>query len=310
MYNELKMGLIQVYGEITTKDKADAYLGMSIERTECLEYVKLTQKGLINKILEKYPPGNKTGNTPAADDIFDTTRSTESAPVNRSVFLGLVMTLMYLARLTRPDILLPVTFLASRSHCATRHDVKHALRIVSYLHHTIDVGIIIHCVDLQIRCVCDASYGVHTDGKSHTGFFLAMGAQFSYLHGRSGKQKLNATSSTDAEILAMVECLKMAIWLRNVLRDLQITRLRPLQLLQDNKSAIIMITEPSKFKRSKHILTKVLYAKGLVIDGSVLVNYIETEEMTADILTKPKQGATFVYHVGNMMGMKWSGRFS
>ena len=310
MYNELKTGLIQVYGEITTKDKADAYLGMSIERTECLEYVKLTQKGLINKILEKYPPGNKSGNTPAADDIFDTTRSTESAPVDKSEFLGLVMTLMYLARLTRPDILLPVTFLASRSHCATQHDVKHALRIVSYLQHTIDVGIIIHCVDLQIRCVCDASYGVHTDGKSHTGFFLAMGAQFSYLHGRSGKQKLNATSSTDAEILAMVECLKMAIWLRNVLRDLQITRLRPLQLLQDNKSAIIMITEPSKFKRSKHILTKVLYAKGLVIDGSVLVNYIETEEMTADILTKPKQGATFVYHVGNMMGMKWSWRFS
>jgi hypothetical protein len=54
------------------------------------------------------------------------------------------MTLMYIARLTRPDILLPVTYLASRSHMATTTDMAHVQKIVNYLTKTKDIAITLH----------------------------------------------------------------------------------------------------------------------------------------------------------------------
>ena len=94
-----------------------------------------------------------------------------------------------------------------------------------------DIGTIIHCTDLGIWAVCDASFGTHVDGKGHTGFFLALGERRSYVHGRSGKQKIGSTSSTDAEVLAMVEALKMAMWLRELLWELQVTKLQQIEIL-------------------------------------------------------------------------------
>jgi hypothetical protein len=47
--------------------------------------------------------------SPAGDDIFDE-KEELGEPVSRSEYMGLVMTLMYIARLTRPDILIVVTY--------------------------------------------------------------------------------------------------------------------------------------------------------------------------------------------------------
>eukprot|EP00975_Prorocentrum_lima_P055839 11706233-Prorocentrum_lima.AAC.1 len=116
------------------------------------------------------------------------------------------MGLMYIARLTRPDILLPVTYLAARVHVATKADKRKLARVLRYLKNTKTKGISIQCEgSLNIQCYCDASYGTHMDGKSHTGFLLTIGESNSYLHARSFKQKLAALSSTDAEIYATTQ---------------------------------------------------------------------------------------------------------
>ena len=110
---------------------------------------------------------------------------------------------MYLARLTRPDLLLPVTYPASKFYCATTEDLKKAERILYYLVYTRDLGITIRCEGLQLKCLCDASYGVDDDGRSHTGYTITLGDKRSYICARSGKQKPTATSSTDAEVIVM-----------------------------------------------------------------------------------------------------------
>jgi hypothetical protein len=115
-------------------------------------------------------------------------------------------------------------------------------------------------------------------------------------------KKLVALSSTDAEVYAMVDCLKTALWFRNLIQELNITPLTQIHIFQDNKSAIIMVTEHSKTTRSKHILTKICYAKSLVNNGLVQVHYLSTAEMFADMLTKPQHGETFISHSGNIMG--------
>jgi hypothetical protein len=82
-----------------------------------------------------------------------------------------------------------------------------------------------------------------------------------YIVCKGAKQKLVSSSSTEAEILTMVDCLKTAIWIRSILEELDLAPLHPMILYQENKSAIIMTTSESKYKNAKNILTKVTYAK-------------------------------------------------
>ena len=222
--------------------------------------------------------------------------------IPRSEYLGLIMSLMYVARLIRPDILLPVTFLATRSHVANAADMLAAKRVLKYLRNTNDIRLRILCESLQLNMHCDASYGVHTDGKSHTGFAITLGNLLSYVMCKSAKQKLVSSSSTEAEILAMVDCLKVAIWIRSILEELDLEPLQPMKLYQDNKSAIIMTTSESKYKNAKHILTKVAYAKQLYVLGRYSIHHLKTHLMWADMLTKPLHGSLFVHHRERIMG--------
>jgi hypothetical protein len=332
LYSQLADGLKQAYGEITPNEKATSYLGMSIARSADGSFVKLSQKGLIKDIMDGFlPKGSKAVKTPAGDDLLEgekykdaehndpTTfyrgekgppdimedKPDDAEEVSKTEFLGLVMKLMYVARLTRPDILLPTTYLASRSHVATKRDHRHLERIVKYLKGTEDVGITVHCTDISLHCNCDASYGSHKDGMSHTGFFVGLGSDISFLHCRSGKQKLSAQSSTDAEGIAMIEAVKFMIWMRNLIAELQITPLRPIVVEQDNISCIKLHTENTKAKRSKHLLTKIAYIRNMVNMGAVELVWTPTDEMSSDALTKPLHGAKFFKHMSTILGLKW-----
>jgi hypothetical protein len=111
------------------------------------------------------------------------------------------------------------------------------------------------------------------------------------VHGRSAKQKLTATSSTDAEVLAMVESLKQATWIRNIITELNISLLSPVTLYQDNKSAIIMVETDAKNKRSKHILSKITNARELHKLDIIAVIYLCTTDMVAEDLLKSRYTA-------------------
>jgi hypothetical protein len=294
MIRELHQALLREYTTVTFHSSASSYTGMSIKRSHDKKTIYLRQEGLTEQILAKYlpePDKEKTKTTPASDNLMHSTANSEST--DRNKYLSLVMSLMYLARLTRPDILLPVTFLATKSANPTSEDLKHAHRILHYLNGTRDKGIRIHCTELQIYGSCDASFGTHIDGKSHTGYILSLGENKSYLSAKSVKQKLVALSSTDAELIALVEFLKQAIWMRNLIQEIALTPLQPIIVEQDNDSAIIMVTDVSKYRRSKHMLVKISYARTMVKSGKLIILYVPTENLTADILTKPLHGSAF-----------------
>ena len=315
MYEELEQGLKDAYGTITTHKEASAYLGMTLERSSCMGYLKVTQQGLIQKLVEQNPraPGDrKRYATPAEEAIFDERASNKSRALTsteRSEYLGLVMTLMYLARLSRPDVLLPVTYLASRAHIATEIDTQHVLRIVHYLENTHEVGMILHCKDLKMDIHCDASHMVHKQaGKGHTGFYVTLGSKGSYLHGRSCKQKLTAISSTDAEILAALDAVKFSMWMRNLLAELQITPLQQMTLLQDNQSAMLIEAHPSN-KRTAHLTSKLRFVEEQISGGLLRTEHVPTADLAADLLTKPLQGSQYTKHSDKLLGRRWERKF-
>jgi hypothetical protein len=113
------------------------------------------------------------------------------------------------------------------------------MRVVKYLKDNAEIGIILHCTNLKVNTWADASYAVHHDKKGHTGYINYLGD--SYVHSQSGKQKLQGTSSTDAEIFSAVEGIKMGVWLRENLRELQLVPLDHMMSYQDNESCFTMI---------------------------------------------------------------------
>jgi len=328
LYDELQQGLITAYKDITVSENGEAYVGMSIERSETdLRVFKLSQEGLEQKLIDKYPRhanDRARYHSPADDDLFEVEsaeerenpQSEDSKELNaeeKSEFLSVLMTLMYLARLTRPDILMVVVFLASRTHLATKKDAKRLMKVIRYIEGTRGVGVHINCDSLQLHCSCDASYAVHTpprQTKGHTGFVMGFGPNMSYLHGRSGKQKTPSTSSSDAEIIALCEATKMCLWMRELIRELRITPLQPIVMLQDNKSVIMMSTEKTLMKNSKHLLPKLTYVQHQVTVGAVKIEYCPTGDMSADVMSKPLHGEPFYKHIRQMVGLQWSDHFS
>lgn len=184
-------------------------------------------------------------------------------------------------------------------------DYAEALKVVRYLHTTRELGITIECKDLQFHVYCDASHQVHSDAAGHTGYLIGFGENCSYLHARSGKQKMYALSSTDAEICAMTESLKMIVWLRELLSELNICEKTQVVLYQDNQAVVKLTSEDGDAKRTKHMLSRLNYCKDLVRRGVVVVRKVATEVMRADVLTKPLHGKSFMEHRAFMMNLEY-----
>jgi hypothetical protein len=300
MINDLYNELTKEYKTIVFHPEVKSYLGITVQRGVDSRDIYLSQQGLLEKILkENQTTSEIETNTPNSLDLFtyESRGMQDTNKYTRKKYLSLIMSLMFLARMTRPDILLTVSYLATKANTATNKDMDRALRVVRYLNNTKSFGLHLNCNGLQIQAHCDASYGAHLDGHSHTGFTIAFGTNLSFLLAKSAKQKISGTSSTDAELIAAADCVKQMVWIQNLLQELTIPSNDPTILYQDNKSTIVIITQPTKFKHVKHLITRIHYIRQLYRDGAFKVKYVPTELMYADALTKPLTNLPHYRHI-------------
>ena len=61
-----------------------------------------------------------------------------------------------------------------------------------------------------IKWYVDASYGVHSDCKGHTGMMMKLGARASMAMSKA--HKLNTKSSTEAELVGVYDALPDILW--------------------------------------------------------------------------------------------------
>ena len=108
-------------------------------------------------------------------------------------------------------------------------------------------------VDTPVKLIAyiDASYAIHADKKSHTGCIITLGK--GAIYGKSSTQKLNTTSSTEAELVAMTEAGHQVLWTRNFLIH-QEYQVGPALIYQDNLSTIQLLKNgSSNSERTRHI---------------------------------------------------------
>ena len=207
-------------------------------------------------------------------------------PVERHEYLSLCMSLMFIARMTRADLLLSVTVASTRSSNPMKGDMKNLLRVLAYLAHMPNYGIrYVGGKAMAFRSYVDSSHGLHKDGKGHGGMFLTLGS--GYVFAKSGKLKTTTLSSTESENLMMCECATYILWMRELLTFYGYQMTAPTRMYQDNLSAIWLSSHDGKFSRNKHTLIKRSFFREHVEEGEIQPLHMDTEHMPADMGTKP-----------------------
>ncbi len=124
----------------------------------------------------------------------------------------------------------------------------------------------------------------HLNHQSISGFaFLYSGGAMSW---SSKQQSTVATSSMHAEYIAAAEASKELVWLHWLLSELHEGMHRPTRLYIDNHAADLLAQNPVNHATMKHIDVRYHFIRECIIDGSINLKLIGTNDMVADILTK------------------------
>jgi histone deacetylase 1/2 len=274
-----------------TKGSVHSYLGMRWDysvRGKCA----VTMSGYTRDLLADSGVHGAIG-SPAADHLF-TVRDTVAAldPAQKEEFHALVAKALYLAKRVRPDILLPIAFLSTRVQAPDLDDYSKLQRVLRYLNGTPELGIVLEgATGTVVEAYIDASYGVHADCRSHTGMVITLGG--APVDTKSTKQKINTKSSAEAELIALSDMCSRAIWCREFLIAQGYT-VPPARVYQDNMSTIALAVKGAgSSDRTRHVSIRYFWMKDRVESGDIEVVYKPTQDMVADILTKPLHGETF-----------------
>ena len=294
MIESLAAGLIKRYGDITRKNGPIVnYLGMVFDVT-IAGVARVSMSGYVEDMLKE----SKTvggARTPATEGLFDVRGGAEVASEERRVwFHRHVAKLLYLAKRARPDCLTAVAYLATRVTKCSVDDLAKLERLLKYVCGTRDRGVVFAPGNkgIEVSVLIDAAYGVHPDGKSHTGSCVVVGERGA-VHCKSAKQQIVTKSSTEAELVALSDSSNQALHLRNFIIG-QGHLCGPVTVYQDNMSCMSLIERGrSAAERTRHIAIKYFWLKERVDMGEARVKHLGTREMYANLLTKPLQGAQF-----------------
>jgi hypothetical protein len=272
-----------------------SYLGMTFDFQSRPGKVIITQGKYVFDLLFAHgiSADDSIADTPATDKLFYVRNGAKPlGPAARDAFRSSVAKLLYLAKRTRPDILVAVTFLCTRVLCSDEHDIHKLTRVLRYLNGTRNLGLTLDADSLNVIGYIDAAYGVHDDGKSRTGVVITLGG--GAVFAKSSTQELVTKSSCEAEIVGLSTGSTQVLWTRYFLLS-QGYELGPATVHQDNQGAITMIQKgKSTSDRTRHIHIRFFFVHDRIQSGEIKLAYCPTGDMLADILTKPLARTPFV----------------
>ena len=263
-------------------------LGISIQYDEERGSLWMDQRQYIQSLLKRYGLSQaKSATTPADVNVKLVKNDGVSKPVNQVNYQSMVGSLLYASIATRPDIAQAVGTVSKFNSCPTEAHLTAVKRIFRYLKGTINLCIKYErSADNCLVGFSDADWaGDMNDRHSTTGnLFMISGAAIAWSR---KKQPVVALSTTEAEYVALSAATQEAVWLSRLLSDIKAPPQTPVLIKEDNQGTIAIARNPVSHSRTKHIDFKFHYVREALEEGIIDLIYCPTEQMTADILTKP-----------------------
>jgi hypothetical protein len=207
--------------------------------------------------------------------------------------------LMFVSQRTYPEIRPAVIKLSTKYNKATKEEVKKAIRVAEYIYGCKNTHqLVLKPKSMKMVSAADASYAEHPDGKSHSGGVVGFESDSSCYFGFvSSKQPVVAKLTGEAELIGQNKVGDLVKWAREMLEELGYSQ-KKVSMVVDSTCAMQMVKQGmGSFKRAKHI--KVCY---LLNEGLIKLFHTPTDELVADILTKPLNEWKFQYLLHKLLG--------
>ena len=146
---------------------------------------------------------------------------------------------------------------------------------------------------------CDSDWGGDNDTRKSTSGWIGFinGGPVTWT---SRKQTVTATSTTEAEFVALCSATKTVMCTRKLLQEIVETQEAATSLYCDNQRAITLVNNPESSKRTKHIDIQYFYTCDMKKNNFINAIYISTEKQLADALTKTLAKEKFLNFVKNI----------
>jgi len=291
------------------KDLGDVglILGVRVRRDRRKRTLLLDQSHYIQDLVQRFRLQDaKPVNLPVSDRNTLIRGLPEEPQADQALYQCAIGSLMWMSKGTRPDIAYAVGQLSQHCNEPTVRHWNAVLRVLRYLKGTAGYSVQYGADGPddeargpdrakgpdghKLQGYSDADYaGDIVDRHSVTGhLYLLNGGPVTW---NSTKQRCVATSTTESEYIALSDASKQGQWIRALLKELQRSQYLDdtlaVPIFSDNQGCIALARDPVAHSRTKHIDVRYHYIRQLVTYGKTTVEYIPTEEMVADILTKP-----------------------
>lgn len=204
----------------------------------------------------------------------------------------LVGGLLYIAQGSRPDIAWSVSNVSKFNNNPGKPHWAAAKRILRYLKGTSDAKLRFSKQENpDLIGFSDSDWASdHEDRRSCTGYsFLMQGGPVSW---NSKRQPTIALSTTEAEYMALSSAVQEALWLRQFFDEFNAETVnKGIKINCDNSSALDLASKTGYHARTKHIDIRHHFIRQHIEDGRIIVGHVGTNDMVADILTKPLSAA-------------------
>jgi Reverse transcriptase (RNA-dependent DNA polymerase) len=282
-FNISEMGILNEYVGAKYKRIADGY--------------SISQSAMIDEFTKVFDLKGERPSTPAVPGqvlLKSHDGDVKLDAADQTVFRSGVGKLLYLTKLSRPDMSSAVRELATHMDGANVEHKKALFRALEYAVHTKDKILTLKpkkSLEGQIVGYSDSNYASNKDTRrSVSGFAVYyMGGLISW---KSKAQNCVTMSSTEAEYVAMSSCAMEMMFIKQVVESITFEVKLPMILYCDNAGAIDLARNFSTGGRTKHIDVRHHYLRELIDQGYIKVEFVGTADNVSDIF-KPKWDALF-----------------
>lgn len=286
---EARMAVDQLKEKYTLTGGKDLqwFLGVEIIRDRPHRKIWLSQASYVDKISRLIDRADQKHDTPMGGIELKPYQGLATIGATRR-YQKKIGSLLFAAVTTRPDIAFATSRLARflTNPSTEHHDA--ADRVLLYLRRTRTYAILYDGSDSGLVVASDASFADNTiDRKSSQGYAIKLyGGLIAW---RANKQDTVTTSTTEAELLALSQTAKEALFSKRLLEELDNKLPQSTIPIQcDNQQTIRLLTEEVSQLQTKlrHVDIHNHWLRQEVARQRIQVVYVPTADMIADGLTK------------------------
>lgn len=283
LWNQLVRSLEKVV-VLSKAGPLDYHLGALLEKTKSGAII-ISQSAYITEIIKRFGMEDASSVvTPLLAGSHPRREGQELISVTKSEFQELLGMLNWVVNISRPDLTYAVRQLGRFQANPMEEHWEMGKRIVRYLTGTRTFGIKFEDDGKTLQGFSDSDWAGDPDSRySRSGGLIWRNGPIEWT---SSLQKVLTHSSTEAEYVALSSLSRDLDYFKDLSIEIHLQNIAPIIVHSDNTSAIHLSESEAINSRNRHMDIRLHHIRELVVNGTIAMQHISTDDNPSDIFTK------------------------